>query len=171
MTNYVALLRAINLGAASTIRKEQLIQAAVALGYARPRTFIASGNLLFDTDDDEPVVKAALSAQLAKQLGRQVAVIVRTAAEMAAISDANPFPTASGNRVLVTMLDTAPPADALAHARHVGDEEMALGTREIYVRYTDKGMGRSKLAIPAAAPGTARNMNTVTKLAAMLAGS
>ncbi|HEU0044427.1 DUF1697 domain-containing protein [Sphingomonas sp.] len=169
MTSYVALLRAINLGAASTIRKEQLIDAATTLGYARPRTFIASGNLLFDTDAHEAAVKTALSTQLAAQLGRPVAVIVRTAAEMARIRDDNPFPAASGNRVLVTMLDAAPPADALEYARHLDGEEMALGTREIYVRYTDDGMGRSKLTIPAAAPGTARNMNTVAKLAALLA--
>ena len=170
MTRYVALLRAINLGAASTIRKEQLIAAAAALGYARPRTFIASGNLCFETEAGEDAVKAALSTHLGADLGRPVIVIVRTGAEMAAIKDANPFPDAPGNRVLVTMLDAPPPADALAQARHVDGEQMALGTREIYVRYTDDGMGRSKLAIPAAAPGTARNINTVTKLAAMMAG-
>ena len=44
---------------------------------------------------------------------------------------------------------------------------MALGEREIYVRYTDHGMGNSKLKIPAAKSGTARNMNTVAKLAEM----
>lgn len=169
MTSYAALLRAINLGAASTVRKEELIASAAALGYARPRTFIASGNLLFDTDADETQVKAALEARFAVQLNKRVAVIVRTAAAMAAIRDANPFPDAPGNRVLVTLLDSAPPVDALAQARHLDGEQMALGLREIYVRYTETGMGRSKLTIPAAAAGTARNMNTVAKLAAMAA--
>ena len=76
---------------------------------------------------------------------------------------------AAGNRVLVTFLDAAPPHDAFAHARHVDGEECALGAREIYVRYTDTGMGKSKLIIPAALPGTARNMNTVCKMAELLA--
>ena len=48
------------------------------------------------------------------------------------------------------------------------NEEVRLGAREIYVHYPD-GMGRSKLRIPAAEDGTARNMNTVAKLAAMAA--
>jgi len=45
-------------------------------------------------------------------------------------------------------------------------EELRLGVREIYVHYGD-GMARSKLRVPAASHGTARNMNTVAKLAAM----
>ena len=48
-------------------------------------------------------------------------------------------------------------------------EQMALGLREIYVLY-DEGMGTSKLRIPAAKTGTARNLNTVAKLAEMAAG-
>jgi uncharacterized protein (DUF1697 family) len=48
------------------------------------------------------------------------------------------------------------------------NEEVRPGAREIYVHYPD-GIGRSKLRIPAAVDGTARNMNTVAKLAAMAA--
>jgi uncharacterized protein (DUF1697 family) len=58
--------------------------------------------------------------------------------------------------------------DALKAAAGVGDEEMRLGVREIYVYY-GSGMGRSKLKIPAAKHGTARNMNTVAKLAEIAA--
>jgi uncharacterized protein (DUF1697 family) len=97
-----------------------------------------------------------------------VGVMVRTAAEMAAVCDANPFPQAPGNRTVAIFLDEAPPADAVEHAVGVQNEEMRLGTREIYVLY-DEGMGDSKLRIPAAKTGTARNLNTVAKLAAMAA--
>ncbi|MDB5696350.1 MAG: hypothetical protein JWN21_1893 [Sphingomonas bacterium] len=169
MTSYVALLRAINLGAASTVRREVLIAAATALGYARPRTFIASGNLLFDTDAPEATVKASLEQEFAARTGKAVAVVVRTAAEMAAVRNANPFAHAPGNRVIAILLDAPPPADALAHVRHVAGEHIALGEREIYIRYTDTGMAQSKLVVPAAKAGTGRNMNTVAKLAAMLA--
>jgi uncharacterized protein (DUF1697 family) len=165
MISYVALLRAVNLGPHNKMPKDLLTAAATDLGYARARTYIASGNLLFDTEASEAEVKGALEARFAAHAGKPVAVIVRTAAELAGIRDANPFSDAPGNRVLAILLDAAPPADALAHARHVDGEQMALGPREIYVRYTDDGMGRSKLTIPAAAPGTGRNMNTIAKLA------
>ena len=56
----------------------------------------------------------------------------------------------------------------MKHVKGQANEEARLGAREIYVHYPD-GMGRSKLRIPAANDGTARNMNTVAKLAAMAA--
>ncbi|QWT19827.1 DUF1697 domain-containing protein [Bacillus sp. NP157] len=89
--------------------------------------------------------------------------MVRTAAEMAAVLAANPFPDAPGNRVVAIFLDAPPPKDALASVRHQANEEIRLGKREIYVRYDD-GMASSKLVIPAAKAGTARNINTVAKL-------
>lgn len=168
MTSYVALLRAVNLGPHNKLPKEVLTAIGNALGFDRARTYIASGNLLFDADTDEAAVKAALEARLAAETGRPVAVMVRSAAEMAAIRDANPFAGAPGNRVVAILLDAPPPPDALAGARHVDGELMAPGVREIYVRYTDDGMGTSKLVIPAAQAGTARNMNTVAKLADLL---
>ena len=61
-----------------------------------------------------------------------------------------------------------PCPDALEHAVGVKDEQMRLGTREIYVHYS-AGMAKSKLRIPAVKNGTARHMNTVAKLARMAA--
>ena len=169
MTSYVALLRAVNLGAATTVRSADLKAVGDACGFARARTHIASGNLLFDADEQEAAVKATLEGKLTAQYNRAIGVTVRTAVELAAIRDANPFPDAPGNRVVAILLDAAPPPDALDHARHVDGEQMKLGKREIYVRYTDTGMGRSKLVIPAAKAGTARNMNTIGKLAELAA--
>ena len=83
---------------------------------------------------------------------------------MAGALKANPFGNEPGNRVAAIFLDEPPPADALDAAKGVADEQMALGAREIYVHYPS-GMGHSKLRIPAAASGTARNMNTVARLA------
>jgi uncharacterized protein (DUF1697 family) len=87
---------------------------------------------------------------------------------MAAVAAANPFAEAPGDRVVTIFLDAPPPADALAAAVGVQAEQMRLGGREIHVWYVD-GQARSKLKIPAALAGTARNMNTVKKLAAMAA--
>ena len=165
MTSYVALLRAVNVGGTGKLPMAELKVMADVLGFTGARTYIASGNLLFRSSLGEAEVKAALEARLAACAGRPVGVLVRTAAELAEIRDTNPFPDAPGHRVVAILLDTAPSADALAHARHVNGEEMALGGREIYVRYSDTGMAGSKLVIPAARLGTGRNMNTVVKLA------
>ena len=64
---------------------------------------------------------------------------------------------------MAVFLDRAPPADTLAGVRGQRDEEIRLGRREIYIHY-GQGMGTSKLVIPAAKAGTARNMNTVATL-------
>ncbi|HEX4694826.1 DUF1697 domain-containing protein [Sphingomonas sp.] len=169
MTAYIALLRAVNVGGTGKLPMTELAAMCEHLGFERVKTYIASGNVIFTSGKSEAVVKAALEKALADYAGKDVPVMVRTATEMAAIRDANPFANAPGNRVVAILLDDAPPKGALEDARHVDGEQMALGKREIYVRYTDHGMGQSKLVIPAAKAGTARNMNTVAKLAEMAA--
>ena len=93
---------------------------------------------------------------------------VRSAAEIAQVLADNPFPDAPANRTMAVFLDRAPPADALSGIRGQRDEQIALGCREIYIHYGE-GMAKSKLVVPAAKTGTARNMNTVSTLAKMAA--
>jgi uncharacterized protein (DUF1697 family) len=95
-----------------------------------------------------------------------VGVLVRSADGMAQVAADNPFPKAAPNRTVAIFLDEKPPKDTLAGVRGQKDEEIKLGRREIYVHYGD-GMGQSKLVIPAAKAGTARNLNTVATLAKM----
>jgi uncharacterized protein (DUF1697 family) len=95
-------------------------------------------------------------------------VFVRTAAEMAAVVANNPFPDAPANRTYAFFLDAPPPGDAIDRAAGRKDERIAFGIRELYVHYAE-GMGKSKLRIHAAKAGTARNMNTVAKLAELAA--
>lgn len=169
MTAYVALLRAVNVGGTGKLPMAELTAMCERAGFDRVKTYIASGNVVFTSGKSEAAVKAALEKAMHDYAGKPVGVMVRTAGEMAAIAKANPFPKAPGNRVVAILLDDAPPKNAADEARHVDGEEIALGKREIYVRYTDHGMAGSKLVIPAAKTGTARNMNTVAKLAEMAA--
>lgn len=169
MTAYVALLRAVNVGGTGKLPMTELVAMCEQAGFEQVKTYIASGNVVFTSGKNKQSVKAALEKAIADYAGKPVAVMVRTAAQMAQIAKDNPFSSAPGNRVVAVLLDAAPPDDALDHARHADGEEMALGSREIYVRYSDHGMGQSKLVIPAAKAGTARNMNTVAKLAEMAA--
>ena len=84
--------------------------------------------------------------------------------EMAAVAKANPFPNQPSAKVAAIFYEKAPPKDLIEQVRGIADEQLALGRREIYVHYPS-GMGRSKLRLPAKLVGTARNMNTVAKLA------
>jgi uncharacterized protein (DUF1697 family) len=68
--------------------------------------------------------------------------------------------------VLAFFINEAPPPDLLAAVRNQADDErIATGPREVFVAYGERGIGRSRLRIPAAEAGTARNMNTVARLA------
>jgi uncharacterized protein (DUF1697 family) len=167
VTAYVALLRAVNVGGTGKLPMTELKRIAEGLGFGSPRTFIASGNLLFTSDKREDDVRDKLEEALANHMGKPVAVMVRTAAEMAAVAKASPFADAPGRRVMVTFLAEPPPKGALDEARGHDGERLALGKREIYVDYCGTLLGRAKLRIPAAAQGTARNMNSVAKLAEM----
>ncbi len=133
-------------------------------GFARVETYIASGNVIFECKAARSRVKAELEARLLAYAGKPIGVVVRTAADMVAVLEANPFLAAEPKYVYAIFLDHRPPHDALDHATGQSDEEMRLGDREIFVHFRS-GMGRSKLRIPAARLGTARNMNTVAKLA------
>lgn len=169
MTRYIALLRAVNVGGTGKLPMPTLVKMCEAAGFEEVRTYIASGNVVFKSRLKEPKVKALLERELAAFAGKPVGALIRTADEMAAVLAANPFPNAPTNRTVAIFLDAKPPARALEEVRGKRSERLALGTREIYVFYGD-GMGDSKLVIPAARAGTARNMNTIAKLAAMAAG-
>jgi uncharacterized protein (DUF1697 family) len=168
MTTFVALLRAVNVGGTGKLPMRDLVALCEAAGFTQVKTYIASGNAVFASKKSEAQVKAELERALLSYAGKPVGVLVRTAAEMADVAANNPFPEAAPNRAIAIFLDQPPPADTLATLSGQKDEEVRLGVREIYVHYGD-GMGTSKLKIPAAKAGTARNMNTVAKLAEMAA--
>jgi uncharacterized protein (DUF1697 family) len=167
VTAFVALLRGINLGKRQ-LKMDDLNQIATDLGLESAKTYIASGNLLFASDKSEKALKTTLEKALAEHMGATVGVMIRTAREMAAVAKANPFGKEPGNKVVAIFLDEAPPKNAADQAKNLAGEIIRVGKREIYVHYP-AGQGRSKLAIPAAAKGTARNMNSVAKLAEMAA--
>jgi uncharacterized protein (DUF1697 family) len=168
MTRYVALLRAVNVGGSSTLTMTALRSICARAGFTRIETYIASGNVVFDSNASPAKVKAEIEARLVANAGKPIGVIIRTAAEIAAVLKVNPFPDAEGRYAYAIFLDRPPPRDALDHIAGRTNEEIRLGKREIYVHYPT-GMGRSKLRIAAARAGTARNMNTVARLAEIAA--
>jgi uncharacterized protein (DUF1697 family) len=170
MTRYVALLRAVNVGGTGKLPMADLKSMCSDAGFSRVETYIASGNVVFESKAAAPKVKAELETRLLAYFGKPVGVVVRTASEIAAVLKSNPFSDAEPNLTYAIFLDDRPPKDALEHAVGKNNEEMRLGQREILIFYPN-GMGQSKLRIPAAKMGTARNMNTVAKLAELAAKS
>jgi uncharacterized protein (DUF1697 family) len=164
--SFVALLRAVNVGGTGKLPMSDLKALCEEIGFTAVRTYIASGNVVFASRKSEAAIKSALEKRLATHAGKPLGVMVRNAADMAQVLADNPFPKLAPNRTMAIFLDRAPPKDALSGIRGRKDELIELGHREIYVHYGD-GMGKSKLVIPAAKLGTARNMNTVAVLARM----
>lgn len=167
MAAYVALLRAVNVGGTGKLPMADLKAMCEDAGFQSVKTYIASGNVVFKTSLAAAKAKAALESRLQQYAGKPVGVALRTADELAAVLQANPFPDSAPNRTVAIFLDEPPPADALKHLKGVRNEELKRGRREIYVHYGD-GMADSKLVIPAAKAGTARNMNTIAKLVEMV---
>jgi uncharacterized protein (DUF1697 family) len=168
MTAYVALLRAVNVGGAGKLPMATLAELCLAAGFAQVKTYIASGNVVFQSDGSEGEVRTALETRLGGYMGRPAQVLVRSAPEMAETLARNPFPQEPGNRVMALFVSGALPSDPLDGATGIQDEQVSLGKRELFIFYPN-GMGKTRLRLPAEKTGTARNMNTVAKLAAMAA--
>ncbi|MBH9578325.1 DUF1697 domain-containing protein [Inhella proteolytica] len=165
-TTHIALLRAVNVGGTGKLPMAELKAMAAELGFANPRTYIASGNLLFESALPAPEAGARLEARLAAYAGKPVGVLMRSPAELRELLARNPFPQAEGNRLLITFLPAPLPEPLVA--KQAKDEAWRLLGRELWVHYPS-GIGSSKLRIPAAEAGTARNLNTVQALLGLAA--
>jgi len=168
VTVYVALLRAVNVGGTGKLPMADLKRIAERLGFDSPRTYIASGNLLFRSDAGESEVATAIEDRLAEFFGKRVPVFVRSATEMAEVVARNPFDDDEPSRVMAHFIAEPPEPAMFDAATGVQGERMALGPRAIYVSYGE-GIGKTKLKLPAVRDGTARNMNSVARMAALLA--
>lgn len=166
MNTYVALLRAVNVGGTGKLPMTDLKALCSELGFLSVKTYIASGNVVFQSTLSEAKVKAALEKCLAQYTGKPATVFVRTGVELDALVSRNPFPEASSSRVMALFTDAPVPKDVAKSAKGLAHEEMVPAKRALYIHYPT-GAGTSKLRLPLFDVGTARNMNTVAKLAEM----
>ncbi|MFM5916125.1 MAG: DUF1697 domain-containing protein [Novosphingobium sp.] len=165
MKRWAALLRAVNVGGTGNLPMAELREICAGLGFEQVQTYIASGNVVFSSDRGEDELRELVGRALLDSYGKQPGVLVRSAAELGALAANNPWPDRPGNRVVAIFIDEPLSLDGITGQR---DEVISLGERAIYVDYRD-GMADTKLRIPCAKAGTARNMNTVRKLAEMTA--
>jgi uncharacterized protein (DUF1697 family) len=167
VTAYAGLLRAVNVGGTGKLPMSELRQLCEECGLSSVATYIQSGNVVFASKRAEASVQKLLEQALAKHMGKPYGVLVRTAAELRALLEQNPFAAAPSNRVIVLFLDQAPPADSLKGVVAPTGEQLALLGRELFIHYP-QGQGTSKLKLPFQKTGTGRNLNTVRKLLDML---
>ena len=174
--SHVALLRGINVGGKNSLPMKDLVAMFGALGCTDVRTYIQSGNVVFRAPAKLVArVPTLLAAEIAKRVGIAVPVVLRTADELRAVSENNPFLAAGADpaKLHVVFLAERPAqakAAALAPDRSPGDTFACAG-REIYL-HCPNGLGRSKLTNDwfdraLATTSTMRNWNTVLRLLAL----
>lgn len=164
---FVALLRAVNVGGTGMLPMKVLAALCSDLGFANVRTYIQSGNVVFESKLSKTTAHATLERALTAHMGKNVDVVVRDADEMRQALKGNPFPDAPPSKVAVVFCSA--PVDKTLFKTIVapGGEQVVTGDQEFYVSYPD-GMGRSKLKLPKVDGFvTVRNINTVARLVAM----
>lgn len=171
--DWIGLLRAIGPATHAKMSMPALRAACEDAGLTQVRTLLATGNLIFRS----PLPEATLAQTIREVVagfGLDNPTFLRTVTELRQVLALNPMPEpaqARPNHMLVLFLDDAPPPDRVAAlTAHGGPEPVQVHGRKVFIDYLDS-VGRSKLT-PArlerllGQPGTARNWNTLQKLAA-----
>lgn len=175
MPKYIAFLRAINVGG-HTVKMDHLRSLFEEMGFSNVETFIASGNVIFDSKSkNTKALERKIEDLLQKALGYGVATFIRTPAELARVAEYKPFKAADleaeGNALYITFLADVPSDEAkekLSSFSTASDEFHVEG-REVYwlcrTKISDSKFSGSLLEKTLRAQGTMRNSTTVKKIA------
>ncbi len=170
MATLIALLRGVNVGG-NILKMERLREICAKLGAKNPRTYVQSGNLVFEAAGSATAWQAKLEKRLAGESRLPVSVIVRTADEMRKVLTGNPYLKEKGidtKRLAVAFLQQVPETSALAAlaAVDIADERYHQAGREFYI-HCPAGFADSKLYLMEKflkQRTTTRNWNTVIRL-------
>jgi uncharacterized protein (DUF1697 family) len=172
MTTYVALLRGINVGGKHSLPMKELVAILESLGCQNVRTYIQSGNAVFQHKPaDAKKLASKVTAAIKKKHGFAPQVLVLDAKQWAKVAKANPFPAAECEpKSLHVWFLTEKPAKAgltALEALKSKSEQLELRSTAVYLHAPD-GIGRSKLAANVerrlGVAATARNWRTVCKM-------
>ncbi len=179
MTTYLAFLRGINVGGHRLIRMAELKAAFEAIDLGAVRTYIQSGNVIFQANEAEQTLRQRIEQQIEAAFGFPVTVALRTADEMAHVIANNPFAPDTlleSERLYVALLADAPAMPGVERllASNTAPDEFRMLGREVYLLYRQTARGtlltnnllESRLGVPA----TSRNWRTLTTLATMSGG-
>ena len=177
MPTYVAMLRGINVGPSKIVKMERLRASFEALGFDAIRTYVQSGNVIFESEQKSPTeLSNKIEEKIQRDFGFRVPVLVKTSKEMAQIVSDNPLVKEKGldhSKLHVTFLSDAPPKTAVKVLEPLatGRERFRILNREIYLCCPD-GYGNTKLSNNAiekklSVVATTRNWRTVNTLLEM----
>jgi uncharacterized protein (DUF1697 family) len=176
MPKYIAFLRAINVGG-HTVKMDALRRLFEALGFSGVETFIASGNVIFESTAPNPrALEKKIEGQLQEALGYAVATFLRTPAELRAVAGYRPFKDselkAEGNVLYIAFVAGPPGEEATRKLQTFTTpvDEFHVHGREVYW-LCHKKIGESRfsgalLEKTLGMPATMRNVTTVKKIAA-----
>lgn len=174
-TRLIAFLRAINVGG-HNVRMDRLRELFEALGFSNVETFIASGNVIFDSPPESTrALEAVIEDHLREALGYEVATFIRSTSELAEIANYEPFATSeldNANSLYVAFLSAPPDGEAeqrlLAFRGEVDD--FHVRGREVYwlcrKKMSESAFSGALLEKTIGMPATLRNVNTLRRLAA-----
>ncbi|MBI5761889.1 MAG: DUF1697 domain-containing protein [Planctomycetes bacterium] len=178
MATYIALLRAVNVGG-NILKMDALRGVCNKLGFENVRTYVQSGNVVFESGESASTCAAALMKALAGKTRLPVDVMVRTPAQLKTIIAKNPFLKKKGvemARLAVAFLSGSAPKDAAKKLAAIpaGADEIHVAGTELYL-HCPSGFARTKLTNAKiesmlSLRATTRNWNTVNQLYAMAGG-
>jgi uncharacterized protein (DUF1697 family) len=173
---WVALLRAVNLGARNKVPMAELRTLLADAGYGDVRTYIASGNVLLDGPRGRSAVADELERLIADAFNVSTTAVMRTPKELAAVVAAHPFgaDTSQSHVVFLAGRPTRKAADSLAAADHSPDRAHLVGT-DVYLQYPAGVQGSRLSAVRLErlldVSGTHRNWRTVAAIAELAEGT
>jgi len=177
MITYIAFLRGMNLGKRN-IKMDELRRLFSELEFENVRTYIASGNVIFDAKEkDEARLTTKIEKHLKDSLGYDVRVMLRSRAELEAVLKNNPFKNPpAGTNTYISFYDQAPGKAAMKKfldERNSETEIFKFKGRELYMmfhggfsdsEFFKKPNSEKQLGVTV----TNRNLNTPVKILAML---
>jgi uncharacterized protein (DUF1697 family) len=174
MKTYIALFRGINVGGRNILPMKDLVLILESLGHENVKTYIQSGNVIFQNKHTIGLKDTIeISNEIHRKMGFEPKVIIINLIQFSESIKRNPFPIDNGKILHFFFLESKPktPAIEKLESLKTESEEFAL-IENVYYLYAPDGIGRSKLAAASekllGVTITARNLNTVNKLAAMI---
>lgn len=180
MTKYIALLRGINVGGKNKLKMVDLKEALEKLGLVRVQTYIQSGNILFESSEDEGTLRQKIEQQIEKEFALSIPTIIRTSEELKQIVENCPFSEEQMAEVIansekeslyVSMLLEVPLTKRIEKLNKMdtGDDRFSIEGRDVYLLF-NQTIRNSKLAVQVeklGVPTTTRNWKTINKLIAL----
>jgi uncharacterized protein (DUF1697 family) len=178
VARHVVLLRGINIGPRNRIAMPKLREALEEAGFTDVQTYLQSGNVVLESRAKVETVRRKVEQLIEQEFGLEIAVVVRTKAELAAIVKRNPLGKVATEpkRYQVTFLEQKLPAKVAKDLKETaaGRERVLVAGREVYA-WHPKTIARSKLWSKLASKSlgvtaTSRNWATVEALLELAGG-